>query len=172
MSDDYTQIIQGCCKRDADAMRSLYEMTASMAMGVCMRYAGDRSTAQDWMQDGYIRVFEKIGSVKDPARLMSWVYQVMVNICLNQCKKRGRTLYLEELPEEPAPDEPLPYSAEEVFAAMKRLPMSLRTAFNLITVEECDYGEAAKRMGCRESTVRGMHSRACARLREILGREK
>lgn len=171
MGEDYTQIIRGCCRRDSDAMRRLYDLTAPMAMGVCMRYAGDRLTAQDWMQDGYIKVFEKIGTLKDSRRLMGWVYQVMVNICLNHCKKRGRTLYLEELPDEPLPDEPLPYSAEEVFTALKQLPLTLRMAFNLVTVEECDYEEAAERMGCRQSTVRAMHSRACARLREILGNE-
>lgn len=154
-------------------MRELYDKTASMAMGVCMRYAGDRSTAQDWMQDGYIRVYEKIDSLKNPERLMGWVYQVMVHICLNHCKKRSKVLYLDELEEEPLPDNPLPYSAEEVFAAMKQLPVSLRTAFNLVTVEEYDYRQAAEEMGCQQSTVRAMHSRACARLREILtGAEK
>ena len=96
----YTQLVEDCRRRDREAMRRLYEATAPMALGVCMRYCGDRETAQDLMQDGYVRIFEGIGRLREPERLMAWVYQVMVNVCLTHCKWREETVSLDEMEKE------------------------------------------------------------------------
>ncbi len=100
--------------------------------------------------------------------MVSWVYGVMVNTCLNYCKKRGATLYLEELDGEPLPPEPLPYDAEEIVEAMKVLTPQQRLVFNLVAVDEASYSEVAEKLGCQQVTVRALYCHACRRLREKL----
>ena len=97
MEEMYTQLVEECRRRDRRAMRRLYETTAPMAMGVCMRYCRNREEAQDVMQDGYVKVFERIGRLREPEKLMAWVYQLMVNECLNHLRDRMETVSLDEV---------------------------------------------------------------------------
>ena len=96
MSEEYTQLVKRCRKHDERAMRALYEEMAPMAMGVCMRYSHNRETAQDLMQEGYIKVYEGLKKVREPEKVMSWVYHVMVNECINYCRRAKPTEYLED----------------------------------------------------------------------------
>ena len=101
MEPDYTQIVEGCRRRDPQSQRALYDALAPMALGVCMRYSHDRHTAQDLMQDGFVKVFENIARLKQPERLGAWVYQIMVNRCINHCKKRREELCPDGIPPSP-----------------------------------------------------------------------
>ena len=54
------QLIEGCKRGDRKAQKELYEMYSRKMMGVCLRYIGDRETARDLLQDGFIKVFTSI----------------------------------------------------------------------------------------------------------------
>ncbi len=168
----YTQLVEDCRRRDRKAMRRLYETTAPMAMGVCMRYCGDRDEAQDVMQDGYIKVFEGLGRLKEPERLMAWVYKLMVNACLNHLRYRKETVGLEEMEEEPAVLPADPFAHDELVAAVQELPARHRAVFNLIEVEGLTAEEAAQRLKTGVKNVRVLYSRACNELKDILTNEK
>ncbi|MDQ3159639.1 MAG: RNA polymerase subunit sigma, partial [Pseudomonadota bacterium] len=44
---------------DQRAFDSLYQATSSMLLGVCMRVLGDRSEAEDVLQEVYVTVWRK-----------------------------------------------------------------------------------------------------------------
>jgi DNA-directed RNA polymerase specialized sigma24 family protein len=49
-----------CCKAgQRKAQEMLYKQFASKMLGVCMRYATDRMEAEDMLQNGFIKVFQK-----------------------------------------------------------------------------------------------------------------
>lgn len=171
MTVDFAHIIEGCRRRDRRAQRLLYDTLAPMAMGVCMRYARDRDEAQDIMQDGFVRVFEKVGQVRDPQRLASWAYKVIVNECLKYYHRHKRTLYADDLQVDGVQLPLDPFAIEEVVAALQQLPPAQRLAFNLVEVEGYSYQEAAKEMKSSEVNVRALLSRAKSRLREKLGKD-
>ena len=169
MGENYTQLVADCRHRDRKAMRRLYELTAPMAMGVCMRYCHNRTTAQDLMQEGYIKVYEGLGRLRDPERLMGWVYQVMVNECINFCRRVKTTEALEDnLQHEPVDFQPDPFGDEEVVLALQQLPPRQRAVFNMLEVEGLAEEVVAERMKTPVSNVRILLSRARMKLREIL----
>lgn len=170
MDENYTQLVKGCRHRDRKAMRRLYDLTAPMAMGVCLRYSRNRDAAQDLMQEGYIKVYEGIGKLKEPERVMAWVYQVMVNECINYCKRKKRNEFLDDVKVEPVTFQPDPFGAEDVVLALQLLPPRQRAVFNMLEVEELTEDEVAERMKTPVSNVRTMMSRARARMKEILTR--
>ena len=168
MSEEYTQIVEGCRRRDRKAQRALYDATAAMALGVCMRYAHDRTRAQDWMQDGYIRVFENIGKLKKPESLMSWVYQVMTNVCITALKREQERVPIDDVTSEIVVPPENPFADEEVVEALQKIMPSQRLVFNLIEVEDYTIEEVAKELKCTEVNVRALLSRAKSNMREII----
>lgn len=167
---NYTQLVEDCRQRDRRAMRELYDLTAPMAMGVCMRYSHNRDTAQDLMQDGYIKVYEGLGRLKDPERLMSWVYRVMVNVCINHCQRQVEPERLEEAGQGPVTFQPDPFGTEEVVAALQKLPPRQRAVFNMLEVEGLTEEEVSERMKTPVTNVRTLMTRARMALRKLLTR--
>ena len=172
MGEMYTQMVEDCRRRDRKAMRRLYETTAPMAMGVCMRYCGNRAEAQDVMQDGYIKVYEGLGRLRDPEKLMAWVYQLMINECLNHLRGRMNTVSLDDLKTEPSVPPIDPFADEEVMAALPKLPEKYRVVFNLMAVEGMDPEEAAQRLKTNVKNLRVMYSRACAMMKDLIEKER
>ena len=57
---DEQLLIDGCMRGESWARKELYEQYAPAMMSVCMRYVGDRETARDLLQDGFVKIFTKI----------------------------------------------------------------------------------------------------------------
>jgi DNA-directed RNA polymerase specialized sigma24 family protein len=60
LADSLENIINGCRDRNPLAQKELYETFKSKMFGICLRYAGNYDDAQDVLQDGFLKVFEKI----------------------------------------------------------------------------------------------------------------
>ena len=172
MEPDLTQIVEGCRRRDPRSQRALYDALAPMAMGVCMRYARDRHTAQDLMQDGFLKVFENISRLRQPERVGAWAYQVMVNRCINHCKQQRPVQSLDDNVPSPVTMPLDPFADEEIVLALQQLPPQQRLVFNLIEVEDRPYEEVAAQLRCSEVNLRALLSRAKARLRDLLTERK
>lgn len=173
MSEDYTYLVEGCRKRNRKAQKELYETFAPMAMGVCLRYTRCREDACDVMQDGFVRVFERIGQVRDASSLGAWIGRVMVNMCLKHYRRhwRERHLPVDGVDVVVQPDVDRHFEAEAIVAALQQLAPSQRAVFNLVEVDGYSIEEAASMLKCTESNVRALLSRAKVRLREELERE-
>ena len=173
MATDYSHIVEGCRRRDRVAQRQLYDAMAPMAMGVCMRYVRNREEAQDLMQEGFVRVFEHMGQLRDASKLPAWVRKVMVNECLHHFRRQHLTMVTADAGDIDRTEQPLdPFADEEVVLALQQLPPQQQVVFNLVAVEEYAYDEAAQLLRCSEVNVRALYSRARSRLRGILGGDK
>lgn len=172
MNMSYAEMVDGCRRRNARAQRALYDELAPMAAGVCRRYSADRDEAKDMLQDGFVKVYERIGSLRDPQKLRSWVYNIMVNTCIQHYRK-ARHMVLMEMDDESAESETeLPYSMEDIVRALGNLTPVQRMAFNLCCAEELSYEEVAKQMACSEGAVRVALCKAKKRMRELLEPKK
>lgn len=50
-------LAEGCRKGDNAARRELYDRYAGRLLAVCLRYSGDRSTAEDLMHDAFLKIY-------------------------------------------------------------------------------------------------------------------
>lgn len=166
MSMDYAQMVKGCRKRDAKAQRALYDAMAPMAMGVCIRYARDREEARDYMQDGFVKVFENVGKLKDCETLRTWVYKTMLNTCIDHCRIRKEVEPIDNYDVRAVETDP--YTMEEIVLAMQKLPKIHRTVFNLCDIEGYKLEEVAKELKSSYNSVKVALCRARKMMGELL----
>ena len=58
------QLIKACIKEDATSQKEVFTRYGSKMLGVCKRYARTNKDAEDMMQDGFIKVFDKLEQFK------------------------------------------------------------------------------------------------------------
>ena len=168
MSMNYAQMVEGCRHCKPAAQRALYDEFASMVLGVCQRYASCRDEANDLMQDSMVKVYENIGSLRDASKLQAWIYTVTLNTCLHFCRHKTRLTLEEDMDAYCSDNDELPFTAAEIVEAMNSVTPAQRLVFNLCCVEGMEYGEVASQLHCSETNVRGLLSRARARMRDYL----
>lgn len=151
----------------------LYTRYARRMYAVCLRYARHRLEAQDLMQEGMIRVFDKIGAFRMEGSLEGWIRRIMVHTCINHYRKkafRDEKFGLEQVPDEVV--EPLALERlgqEELLTLVSELPDGYRLVFNLFAIEGYDHAEIAEMIGCGESTSRSQLAKARRMLQQRLG---
>ena len=157
-----------CQRGDMQARRTLYERYGGGLMAICLRYIGDRETAEDVLHDGFLRIFQSIKqfSYQGEGSLKAWLSRVMVNEALGYLRKKNVQLQQEvlmtEIPDVPDTDDSdlndIPRSVLMKF--ISELPDGYRTVFNLYVFEEKSHKEIASLLGITEHTSSSQFYRA------------
>ncbi len=87
---------------DREALRRVYDLTAAKLFGICLRISGDRESAEDILQDVYIKVWNRAGRF-DAGRAspITWLCAIARNSAIDWRRSAGRAVML---PEEAAAD--------------------------------------------------------------------
>ncbi len=88
MTPDETQIIAACIEGRQEAFASLVVLYQNKVYTLIARMIRNRETALDLSQEVFIKVFRKMNSLKDNAKISSWIMQVAHNTTLDYIKKR------------------------------------------------------------------------------------
>lgn len=141
---------------------------------VCLRYARTREDAADILQEGFLKVYSKLGQFQFQGSFEGWVRRVMVNTALRTYQKQRYDLEhtgFEQLPESPIdPDAVAMLSEGELLNLVRQLPDGYRAVFNLVAIEGYSHAEAAELLGIQESTSRSQLTKARRYLEEQITR--
>jgi RNA polymerase sigma-70 factor, ECF subfamily len=55
------------------------------------RLLGNQEDADDVTQEAFIKVYYRLGQLRDAARLRPWLYRIATNLCMDHLRKRART---------------------------------------------------------------------------------
>jgi RNA polymerase sigma-70 factor (ECF subfamily) len=158
------QLIKSCLNGDRCAQEELYNLYARKMMGLCLRYVGDRETARDLLQDGFIKVFTTMHLYSGTGTFESWVRMVFINCLIAYVRKKDVLRDsvdlggINEWAEEETAVAKL--SAERIFELVQQLPSGFRSVFNLYAVEGYSHREIGKMLDITESTSRSQYTRA------------
>lgn len=114
-------------------------------------------TVEDVLQDTWLRVLAKLGTLKSAESFRPWLYRIARNTAYEHLKRKGRTCELlddREIPEA-GPDEE--FSAEDaarVHAGLKKLHPAHREILVLRFFEDMAYQQIAEVLGCGLNTVK------------------
>ena len=159
------ELIDNCRKNNPRAQRALYDLYARKMMAMYMRYGRDYDTAQDLMQEGFIKVFTAIDSYTGNGSFEGWVRKIFINTALEYLRRNDILRETVDIDD----NEPLQeidastveqMSADELMELIAELPAGFRTVFNLFVVEGYNHKEIGTMLGITESTSRSQLTRA------------
>jgi len=170
MSDE--ALVARVAMEDATAFAELVRRHADRYIAMAERMLGERTEAEDALQDAFSRLWMHAGRF-DPAaaRFTTWFYRVVANACTDRLRRRGRTRPLPEnwdMPDgAPGAEAGLAkaQAAMAVRRALDRLPARQRLAIILCYYEGVTNKEAAVVLGVSVKALESLLVRARRRLR-------
>jgi RNA polymerase sigma-70 factor, ECF subfamily len=189
---DWCQIVRRCMDGDSGAWAELVRTHHRRVYGLCYRFTGNPTDAEDLTQDVFLKVYSNLSSF-DTGRgsLQVWITTMTRNLLVDNFRRtrnQRATSSLddgwestEELrpidrltagglsPHESAAQKEL---AKMVQNALARVSVELREAVILRDLQDLDYKEIACVLGIPEGTVKSRISRGRAELARLLERNK
>ncbi len=154
MQIEFQQVVE-------DYAPSLYRLACS--------YCGNRSDAQDAVQEVFLKYLQHPPVCDGPEKLRAWLMTATANKCKDMLRSahRRRTAPLTDLPAPPEDtDEVL-----EVRAALEKLPQKLRGVVYLFYYEQLPTRQIAEILHLSDTAVRSRLHTARKQLKDLLGGE-
>ena len=174
MTDE--ELVSGCIAKKPSAQKLLFDRFSRKMMGVCLRYADREEEAEDMLQNGFIRVFEKIDTFRGSGSLEGWVRKIIVNESLTYLRKNKAmklNVDIEDVkymvPGNSHVGENM--NEKDLLKMIQKLPIGFRTVFNMYAIEGYSHKEIAEQLGISEGTSKSQYSRAKTHLQEMLRSE-
>ncbi|OFY94772.1 MAG: hypothetical protein A3K10_10305 [Bacteroidetes bacterium RIFCSPLOWO2_12_FULL_31_6] len=172
------QLVKKCLEKDTLAQKHLFDVYSKKMMGVCLRYSRDSDEAQDVLQIGFIKVFEKLDMYNRTGSLEGWIRKIIVNTALDSIRKNKKFMNDVEIEKvdyqlhnynEDAVDV---LSAQDLLAVIQKMPVGFKTVFNMYVIEGYSHQEIADELNISVNTSKSQLSRARAHLQKVLTKEK
>lgn len=166
-----SDLISECRKGDRKAQKELYDALAPKMFSVCIRYMGDKSLAEDILQEGFVILFTRLDSFSGIGSFEGWVRKIFVNTALMSLRKKDALKVSDDIDaaldlksEIASPVQDLGY--KDLLKMISGLPPGYRIVFNMYVIEGYDHKEISESLGISEATSRSQLHRARILLQE------
>jgi RNA polymerase sigma-70 factor, ECF subfamily len=174
-SPDDRELARRAARGDMLAFEVLYRRHAGRVLALCLRLTGERTRAEEAMQDVFVRLWERMDSFRGESAFTSWLHRLTVNtVLLTMRSDKRRIARVEATDDEQLRSAPaVARSAEDQMdldAALQRLPEHARRIVVLHDIEWYTHEEIAELTGVPAGTIRSQLSRARRTLLQWLER--
>ena len=147
--------------RIMDMKKTLYHI----ACGI-LRSEADR---EDAVQECICKAWEKQDSLKSDSAFKAWVTRILINECYDICRRSGKVVVLDELPESTAPEETGDRELRDLIMDMDEI---YRMPIILFYIEGFSIREISGILRIPEGTVKSRLYAGRGKLRSVLGEEE
>jgi len=166
-------LVKRCQDGDTEAMETVYKNYKSSLFNLAYRFSRNHSSAEDLLQEIFIKVFSQIKQLRAPEDLKSWMYRIATNTCISFTRKKRVTkeVCLDDIEELYGHEDDSPLVMKYLEQAVHLLPAKQKSIFLLHDVQGFTHGEIAGIMKLREGTIKSQLFKARMKLRETLGEQ-
>jgi RNA polymerase sigma-70 factor (ECF subfamily) len=172
---DIKEIIRGCLNGNRRDQELLYRRHSARMYAVCLQYSGNDEEARDILQEGFIKVFEKLDCYKHEGSFEGWMRKIMVNTALEKYRSRTNLYRVDDIDtlsgheSEPDAGDFSGLEADDLLAIIRELPPKYRMVFNLYAIEGYSHKEISKMIRISEGTSKSNLARARTILQRRVG---
>lgn len=164
MDDDLlTQLAAG----DEAAFRCAYERFGPALFRTAVRLLGDRQAAEDAVQDVFVALVRGRAGLGRVTNLRAYLFVALRHAAATTWR-RARPATMAALDPAGLADAPAPEPAEELWAAVQRLPREQREVLAMKIQGELTFREIAEVCGISPNTAASRYRYALERLRALL----
>jgi RNA polymerase sigma factor (sigma-70 family) len=172
-----TELIDGCGRGKEADLKAFYERFYGYALTICLAYSDNADDAAEVLNDGFMKVFQRLPGLQSVDALLPWLRRIMVNTALDRYRKNRQRLpdvsvdlvdYQLVEPNLGAEGIYAGLSAEDIIRAIQQLPAPYRVVFSLYVLEGYSHRDIASQLHIAESTSRAYLTEANRLLRSRL----
>lgn len=157
-------IIARCQANDRLAQEMIYREYFPVMERMVMRYTRDEDQIIDILNDGFIRVFKKIGLYSGKGSFEGWVRKLIYHSVSNYFRKYSKDLkfliYPEAFTKEPSTASSHDLYYQDLMKLVDKLPEKQYKVFHLFAIEGYNHEEISKQLGINKNTCRWYLSEA------------
>lgn len=172
---DLGQLIRDGQRGDRNALEAIYQEFKTPLYNLALRYTRDPASAEDILQEVFIKVFTHLGDIDNVATFPAWIYRVGVNASLTFLRGRKRELNksvpladIEGRMAEASFDADTSHLRGPLDEAIETLTQKLRAVFLLHDVQGFKHEEIASILKCSVGTSKSNLFKARMRIRKHL----
>lgn len=168
-------LINACIAGKRTSQERLYQLFSPKMYAICLRYAENEQSAEDILQEGFVKVFNNLDKYRSEGSFEGWMKRIFVNTSIEHYRKvltGRRFLDLEQvygLVQNTA-DAESELRRKDLMSMVQRLPIGYRTVFNLYAIEGYTHKEISQMLDISEGTSKSQLARARATLQKMLKR--
>ena len=168
------ELVERCRRDEPGAFEEFIDQFKNLVFALISRTVSDRSRAEDLAQDVFLRVHRGLPYFRGEARLSTWIYRIVINVCTQEKTGQPPSLSLDD----PDARVPVPSTIDRSYSdielrdrlekAIQQLPVQYRLLVAAHYLRGVQYEDLADAMNLPLGTVKTQLHRAKRRLRQIL----
>jgi RNA polymerase sigma-70 factor (ECF subfamily) len=170
--EELQQLIRDCIKNNRKSQKALYKAFYGFAMGICLRYAGNRGEAAEVMNQGFFKVFSRMDRYRNDLPFKAWLGRIMINSSIDFYRSKLKVAYMDDIDEVHdisdgrQVDSNLNYA--DLLNMVQHLPQAYRTVFNLFAIEGYSHEEIGELLNISVGTSKSNLHKARQKLKEMI----
>jgi len=170
-------LVERCRSGDEGAFQELVDRHKDLVFALIARTVQDRSRAEDFAQEVFLRVHRGLPYFRGEARLSTWIYRIVANVCV-QAQRPGATVSLDAMNADADRPRVMPSASDRhagdlelrdrLEKAIARLPAPYRLVVAAHYLQGMKYEDLAEALELPLGTVKTQLHRAKQQLRRLL----
>jgi RNA polymerase sigma factor (sigma-70 family) len=139
-------------------------------LGTLSLVAGNRAEAEELVQESFLKLWERWGSLEEHPHLSGYLYRTALNLARNRFRQAARVFRLSPPSRAEETGFSLVEDRDDIRRALQALSRRQRLALVLVDLMDMTSEEAAQILRIKPTTVRALASQARRALRESANR--
>ena len=156
---------------DERSFQQIYDAIAGKMYSLCLRYAGNTEDANDWFQEGFVKLYRHLPAFRGDGSFEGWARRIFISASIDGLKKRDQLLPALSDDIDKASDDLTGYDKlanDDLIRHIRQLPDGYRTVINLYMVEGYNHKEIGEMLNISEEGSRSQLFRARVLLQKML----
>ncbi|MEO1517105.1 MAG: RNA polymerase sigma factor [Bacteroidota bacterium] len=171
-SSKLKKLIDRCIRRHRPSQKELYRQFYSYGLTVCLHYAKNRQEAQEMLNDGFLKAFQRLDQFQYRSSFKTWLRKILVRAAIDYYRKYhlkyDQVNVVNIAPIEEVQNEAIyNLSMEDVLKLLQQLSPSYRMVFNLFVLEGHTHVEVADLLNISVGTSKSNLSKAKKQLQKL-----
>lgn len=168
-TDELTELIEGCVRNERTAQERLYRLFYPKMMGVVRRYIDHVEQAEEVINNGFLRAFQRISQFNYKGSFEGWLRKIVFHAVSDYVKKNmkyNKNVLLIDKDEYIHKDLGNKLYYDELMALVQDLPPATRAVFNMYVIDGFSHKEIGKTLEISEGTSKWHLSEGRKQLKE------